>query len=173
MKKFTRFLALIVLSILTTIAVAAEPMKIGVVNAPRLMGESPQAKAAQRVLEDEFSPVQAEMVVLQNEFQAKQEKLQRDIDVMSADERRNAERDLQNDQRNLQRRANELNEDFELRRDEMLGRMQQDLFSEIQRYANENGYDLVLGDGVLYMSNSLDITDAILEGLEARFKSSK
>lgn len=173
MKKITRFLALITLSILTTVAVAAEPMKIGVVNAQRLLGESPQAKAAQRVLEDEFSPVQAEMVVLQNEFKAKQEKLQRDIDVMSADERRNAERDLQNDQRNLQRRANELNEDFELRRDEMLGRMQQDLFSEIQRYANENGYDLVLGDGVLYMGDSLDITDEVLKGLEARFKAAK
>jgi outer membrane protein len=117
--------------------------------------------------------VQAEMVVLQNAFKAKQEKLQRDIDVMSADERRNAERDLQNDQRNLQRRANELNEDFELRRDEMLGRMQQDLFSEIQRYANENGYDLVLGDGVLYMGGSLDITDEVLKGLEARFKAAK
>ena len=62
MKKITRFLALITLSILTTVAVAAEPMKIGVVNAPRLLSESPQAKAAQRVLEDEFSPVQAEMV---------------------------------------------------------------------------------------------------------------
>ena len=173
MKKITRFLALITLSILTTVAVAAEPMKIGVVNAQRLLGESPQAKAAQRVLEDEFSPVQAEMVVLQNEFKAKLEKLQRDIDVMSADERRNAERDLQNDQRNLQRRANELNEDFELRRDEMLGRMQQDLFSEIQRYANENGYDLVLGDGVLYMGDSLDITDEVLKGLEARFKAAK
>jgi|TARA_B110000914_G_scaffold222688_1_gene236672 outer membrane protein len=173
MKKITRFLALITLSILTTVAVAAEPMKIGVVNAQRLLGESPQAKAAQRVLEDEFSPVQAEMVVLQNAFKAKQEKLQRDIDVMSADERRNAERDLQNDQRNLQRRANELNEDFELRRDEMLGRMQQDLFSEIQRYANENGYDLVLGDGVLYMGGSLDITDEVLKGLEARFKAAK
>ena len=173
MKKITRFLALITLSILTTVAVAAEPMKIGVVNAQRLLGESPQAKAAQRVLEDEFSPVQAEMVVLQNAFKAKQEKLQRDIDVMSADERRNAERDLQNDQRNLQRRANELNEDFELRRDEMLGGMQQDLFSEIQRYANENGYDLVLGDGVLYMGDSLDITDEVLKGLEARFKAAK
>jgi outer membrane protein len=173
MKKITRFLALITLSILTTVAVAAEPMKIGVVNAQRLLGESPQAKAAQRVLEDEFSPVQAEMVVLQNAFKAKQEKLQRDIDVMSADERRNAERDLQNDQRNLQRRANELNEDFELRRDEMLGGMQQDLFSEIQRYANENGYDLVLGDGVLYMGGSLDITDEVLKGLEARFKAAK
>jgi outer membrane protein len=162
--------ALLVLSAMSTLALAAEPTKIGVVNVTRLMQDSPQAKAAQRVMEDEFSPIQREIIAMQTEFQAKQEKLQRDIDVMSADERRNAERDLQNDQRNFQRRQQEFGEDFEVRRNEMLGRMQQDLLAEIQTYADKNGYDLVLGEGVLYIDKSLDITADILKALEARYK---
>jgi outer membrane protein len=173
MNTITRILALLVLSAMSAAAFAAEPTKIGVVNVQRLMQDSPQAKSAQKVLEDEFSPIQRELVAMQNEFQAKQEKLQRDIDVMSADERRNAERDMQNDQRNFQRRQQEFAEDFEVRRNEMLGRMQQELLAEIQSFANKNGYDLVLGEGVLYINSSLDITVNILKGLEARYKAAE
>jgi len=173
MNTISRLVALLVLSAMSTVALAAEPTKIGFVNVQRLMQESPQAKAAQQVMEDEFSPIQREVVALQTEFQAKQEKLQRDIDVMSADERRNAERDLQNDQRNFQRRQQEFAEDFDVRRNEMLGGMQQELLSEIQGYANKNDYDVVLGEGVLYIDPSLDITADILAGLEARYKAAK
>ena len=177
MKSITRIAAIALAALflqsgLTAVAVAQDAgMKIGVVNVPRLLQESPQARAAQAALQDEFAPIQREVLEIQAELKAKQEKLQRDVDVMSADERRNAERDLQDGQRNLQRRQNEFAEDFDLRRNEMLGRMQQDLLAEIQSYANEAGYDLVLGEGVLYISGDLDITAEVLKGLEARFNS--
>jgi|SaaInlStandDraft_1057018.scaffolds.fasta_scaffold88058_2 outer membrane protein len=178
MKSITQFAAiafavLFLQPVLTNMASAQETnLKIGVVNVQRLLQGSPQARAAQALLQDEFAPIQREVIELQADLTAKQEKLQRDVDVMSADERRNAERDLQDGQRNLQRRQNEFAEDFDLRRNEILGRMQQDLASEIQSYANEAGYDLVLGEGVLYSSGNIDITSEVLKGLEARFGSS-
>ena len=171
MKFITRIVASVIVAVtFSGVAVAEDGVKIGVVNVPRLLQESPQARAAMGQLQDEFAPVQREIVELQNELKAKQEKLQRDVDVMSADERRNAERDLQNDQRALARRQNEFAEDFDLRRNEMLGRMQQDLLAEIQSYANEAGYDLVLGEGVLHISPEMDITAEVLKGLEERFQ---
>ncbi len=170
MKIFSRIAVLVVLAVQSTAVLAAEPNKIGFVNAQRLLAESPQAQAAREILNDEFAPLERELVALGQEFQAKQEKLQRDIDVMSAEERRNAERDLQNDQRNLQRRQSEANEDLERRSNELTVGMQQELVAEIQRYASENGYDLIINEGVLYVSEGLDITDEILKGLQARFK---
>ena len=44
--------------------------------------------------------------------------------------------------------------------------MRSDLRQVIDNYAKNNGYDLIVGDSVLYASDSVDITDAILKRLK-------
>jgi outer membrane protein len=148
----------------------ADGIKIGVVNLPRLLQESPQARAVRAVLEDEFAPRQREIVAAQNALKSKQAKFQNDIDVMGEEERRNKERELRNDERTLVRNQNEFEEDVNLRRNEELGKMQQELGRQIQGFAKQEGYDLILGEGVLYISGTIDITQQILQGLEESFK---
>ena len=41
-------------------------------------------------------------------------------------------------------------------------------FGEIQTYANAQGFDLVLGDGVLFAKAPLDITAAVLAQLQTK-----
>jgi outer membrane protein len=150
---------------------AQTALKIAVVNVPRLLEEAPQAKAAMQALQDEFSPRQREMASQQKDLKAKEEKLQRDGAVMAENERRNAEKDLREGQRDLQRKQNEYVEDLNVRRNEELGKLQRSLLQEVQSYARSSGYDLVVGDGVLYVQESLDITPQVLSALQARAKS--
>jgi outer membrane protein len=157
-------------ALLAPLGSALAQTKIAVVNVPRLLEEAPQAKSAMQALQDEFAPRQREIVAQQKDLKAKEDKLQRDGAVMAENERRTAEKDLRDGQRELQRKQNEYVEDLNLRRNEELGKLQRSLLQEVQAFARTSSYDLVLGDGVLYVNESMDITPQVLSALQARFK---
>lgn len=152
------------------LAQAAAGPKIGWVNVARLIQESPQARAIQKALEEEFSPRQRELVAKQNELKERQAKLQKDMEVMGAEERRNAESAFRSDERDLARRQNEFLEDFNLRRNEEIGKLQRELLKEVQTFAKQKGYDLIVGEGVLYATPAVDVTQAMVEALEGTYK---
>jgi outer membrane protein len=160
------------LALLAPLGAAHAELKIAVVNVPRLLEEAPQAKSAMQALQDEFAPRQRSIVAEQKDLKAKEEKLQRDGAVMAENERRNAEKDLRDGQREMARKQNEYVEDLHLRRNEELGKLQRSLLQEVQTFARASNYDLVVGDGVLYVNESLDITAQVLSALQARYKSS-
>ncbi len=144
--------------------VAAQDLKIGVVNIARLLDQSPQAKEAMGALQDEFAPRQRELVAQQQELREKEERLQRDGAVMGEGERSNLERDVRDQRRDLARRQNEYVEDLNLRRNEEMGKLQRALLQQVQGYANLAGYDLIVAD-VLFASESIDITAEVLQAL--------
>ena len=123
-----------------------------------------------QALQEEFAPRQREMAAQQKDLKAKDEKLQRDGAVMAENERRNAEKDLRDGQRELQRKQSEYVEDLNLRRNEELGKLQRSLLQEVQAFARTSSFDLVVGDGVLYANESLDITAQVLAALQQRYK---
>jgi len=147
----------------------AESHKIGFVNVSRLISESPQATTAMEALQEEFAPRQREVIAMQTDLQERQERIQRDLEVMGPEERRNAERDLRRDERELQRNQQEFQEDINLRRNESLGKLQRELLRQVQAYAADQGYDLIVSEGVLYASTGIDVTAQVLTGLEASF----
>src|SRR5689334_14338050 len=151
-------------------AFAQAAIKIAVVNVPRLLEEAPQAKAAMQAMQDEFAPRQREMAAQQKDLKTKEEKLQRDGAVMAENERRNSEKDLREGQRDLARKQNEYVEDLNVRRNEELGKLQRSLLQEVQTFAKAQGFDLVVGDGVLYVTEALDVTPQVLTALQNRFK---
>ena len=162
-------LSLAMAGLLCTSMASAQQLNIGFVNVGRLISESPQAAVAMAALQEEFAPRQREGVALQAELQEKQDQMQRDIDVMGPEERRNAERDMRKNERELQRQQQEFTEDINLRRNESLRKLQGELLREVQTYAAAEGFDLVVSDGVLYASPAIDITEQVLAGLKASF----
>lgn len=163
---------LVAAAFLSPLGIAQAQPKIGVVNVPRLLEEAPQAKAAMQALQDEFAPRQREIVAQQKDLKSKEDKLQRDGAVMAENERRNAEKDLRDGQRDMARKQNEYVEDLNLRRNEEIGKLQRSLLQEVQAFARNANYDLVVGDGVLYANESMDITAQVLAALQQRFKTS-
>ena len=151
-------------------AEAQSAVKIAVVSVPRLLKEAPQAQASMAALQQEFAPRERSIRAKQDEFQERSEKVQRDLAVMSEEERRTAERDLRDSQREIQRLLEEFGEDRNLRVNEELGKLQRSLLKEVQDYARGRGFDLVIGDGVLFASDAVNITDEILRELQANFE---
>jgi outer membrane protein len=149
---------------------SAQELKIGVVNVPALMQRAPQGAVAMEALEEEFRPRQLEVVAKQKEFETLSEKVQRDVAVMGETERRNAEKNLRDLQREVARLQTEFQEDLNLRRNEELGNLQRALLKEVQEFAQSAGFDLVVGDGVLYASSAVNITEQVLKAMEANFQ---
>lgn len=169
-QSITRFLTVFAMLLAFAVPAQAQDQKIGFVNVPLLMDRAPQTKAAMEALEEEFAPRQREILAKQKEFQDLQEKVQRDVAVMGETERRNAEKDLRDMQREVVRLQNEFREDLNLRRNEELGNLQRSLLKEVQDYSQGAGFDLVVGDGVLFASTAVDITELVLRAVEANYQ---
>ena len=152
MSTFNRSIALLAVSFCGLLAAgqAGAEIKIGYVNFQKLLEEAPQTKSAMQSLENEFGPRRRELMTMQTDLKAKEDKLQKEGAVMSEADRANAEKTFRDQQREFSRKAGEFQDDASTRKNEELGKVQRYLFGEIQTYANAQGFDLVLGDGVLF-----------------------
>ena len=147
---------------------ASAEIKMGVVNFQKLLEDAPQTKTAMAALENEFAPRRRELLTMQNDLKARDEKLQKEGAVMAETDRAKAEKALRDQQREFSRKAGEFQDDASTRRNEEIGKVQRYLVTEIQAYGNAQGYDLVLGDGVFFAKGPLDITANVLAVLATK-----
>jgi outer membrane protein len=170
MSTFNRIIPLLGLFLCAAVvsAPASAEVKMGYVNFQKLLEDAPQTKTAMQALENEFAPRRRELLTLQNDLKARDEKLQKEGAVMSEADRAKAEKTLRDQQREFSRKAGEFQDDASTRRNEEIGKVQRYLVTEIQGYATAQGYDLVLGDGVFYAKGPLDITANVLAVLATK-----
>jgi outer membrane protein len=151
---------------------ASAELKIGVVNAIKILEGAPQAEAARKQLEKEFASRDRDLVARQKTIKEMEDRLARDGATMAEAEARKLERDIVSKRRDLKRDQDEFREDVNLRRNEEFGKIQKEIVQSIQDVAKAEGYDLVLGEGVIYASDKTDITNAVLERLRKGSSSS-
>jgi len=147
---------------------ASAEIKVGYVDFQKLMAEAPQVKSAMQSLQNEFGPRQRELVAMQNDLKARDEKLQKEGAIMAEADRAKAEKALRDQQREFSRKAGEFQDDASTRRNEEIGKVQRYLVNEIQGYAVAQGFDLVLGEGVFYAKAPYDITANVLAVLATK-----
>jgi outer membrane protein len=146
----------------------AQELKIGYVDVGRVL--DPQAKAIMKNMEKEFGGRQKDLAGKQKDLRDSEEKLMRDAAIMSESERDKAERELYNRKRDLRREQDEFKEDLNIRKNEELGKLQKSALSAAADIAKEEGYDLVVSDGVMFASQRIDITEKLLKKLKIEAK---
>ncbi len=148
--------------------VSADEYKIGFVSTERLFRDSEVAKQAQQKLEAEFLKRENELKKLSDQVQALQTEIDRDGTTMAENTRRDKERDLTNASRDLQRQQREFREDLNLRRNEELSALQERANKVIQKIAENDKFDLILQEPVVYASKRIDITDQVIKALDTK-----
>ena len=163
-----------VLSVALVFAVAlpasAQETKIGVVSLQAIVERSPQTKAVMDALREEFAPRERDILAKQKEIEDLQAKVQKDLAVMGETERRNAEKNLRDLGREFERLRTEYQEDSNLRQNEEFGVLQRAVLKEVQDYAEAESFDLIVGDGVLYVSSTVNITEDVLNAVIAKYE---
>lgn len=155
------------LGLMLSANIAIADLKIGFVNIPAVLEKAPQAEKAKKRLEQEFSPRDKQLVAQQNDIKNLEERLNRDAAVMGDAERRNLEKDILNKQREFKRSQQEFSEDFNIRRNEELGKLQRKIVEAIRELAKSQNFDLLLTEGVIYASESVDVTNQIQQKLSS------
>ena len=145
---------------------AADQVRIAFVNTPKILKEAPQAQNARERLKSEFAVRDQNLVESANELRKLEEKLSRDGAVMSETERRDLEREIVSERRELQRSRDEFTEDFNIRRNEEFAKLQRKVAKAIVDLAKKEGFDLILEAGVVYASDKVDITDQVIGQLK-------
>lgn len=136
-------------------------LKIGFVNIAKVLEKAPQTEKAKKRLEKEFSPRSRHLVSQGKEIKKLEKRLSRDASVMGESERRKLERDIIAKQREAKRYQQELQEDFNMRRNEELNQLQLRIMEAIKVLAKDEGFDLLLTNGVIYAGRKIDVTTQV------------
>ncbi len=148
----------------------AQEVKIGVVDLAQLLEYAPQTRAMMEGLQEEFAPRQREFTAKAQELEDLTARIQQDAAVMGESERNEAERQFRDLQREVARLQNDLQEDWNLRQNEELGSLQRSVITQVRAYAEAEGYDLVVGEGIVFASTAVNITEEVLRAIEADYQ---
>jgi len=142
----------------------AADLKIGYVNAVKVIEEAPQGEAALKKLEAEFAPRDKQIVEMQNRLKQMEQDLEKNALVLKENEHRSKEFEVVTLKRDLRRATQEFREDYNLRRNEELAALQKIVQKTIAEIAKQENYDLIL-ESAVYAGPKVDVTDKILKKL--------
>ena len=145
----------------------AQELKIGYVNSDRVLRDAVPAKAAQAKLEVEFSKREKDLTDLGNRLKGSSDRLDKDAPTLSEAERTRRQRELVEQDRDLQKKRREFQEDLTQRKNEELATVVERTNRVIKQIFETEKYDLILQEAVFW-SPKVDITDKVIKALNAQ-----
>ena len=142
-------------------SVSAADLKVGVVDLRKLIDQSSQSQKSQADLKKEFQPKETKLVNEQKELKKLEEKLEKDAAVMSDADKRKTEKELIDRGREFKRQMDEMRQDYGLRANQEMAKIQKVIQEAIQTVAKDQNFDLILVDGVAFAKDGLNITDQV------------
>ncbi len=140
--------------------------KIGFVNTGTVLREAPQARRVEERLKAEFEAREKVLKAKQEELFEIESKLKSEGDIMSPAARRKLERELRLKLSQLKFEQQEFREDQNLRRNEEIRNLQTVIAAALKRLGDEEKFDLILTEGVSYVSDAIDVTPRIIQMLK-------
>ncbi|MEP6714693.1 MAG: OmpH family outer membrane protein [Terriglobia bacterium] len=142
-------------------SLASAQLKVAVINTQKAMADSEELKKASTATEAKYKPRQDELTKLQADLQSIEQQLnsgklnQQSVAEMQAQGTRK--------QRDMQRLQDDLQQDFERDRQDILGKASQKMQAVITKLAEEKGVDIIVdASQTLYFKPALDLTvDAV------------
>ncbi len=173
LNKLTSTLFVLLLLALLQPAAAQQPgYKIGFVNTARVLKEAPQARKVEERLKAEFEPREAQLKEQRQEILDLEDKLKTDTRLDST-ARRKLEREIRLKVSQLKFLEQEFREDQNLRRNEEIRELQQVISNVLKMQGDAGQFDLILTEGVSYVSDKIDITAETIEMLKQISESSE
>jgi len=140
-------------------------VKIGFVEVQKILQEAPQTIEINKKLEKEFNARSDKLKADIKALNDKQVAFNKDSLTMKDSDKETRAKSLDQLRIDIQRKDRELKEDFNIRKNEELAGLQEQINKAVTSVAKSEGYDLVVYNGVAYASEKIDITDKILKTL--------
>jgi outer membrane protein len=155
-------------------AQAAAPMKIGVLNVQVAITSTAEGKQAAAELQSQFTPRQTELQSMQKQIDDIRGRLQTGQTTLSDEEKARLAREGDQLTRNLQRKQQESQDDFNDSQQEVVNRIGRKLVDVLDGYSKQNGLSVVLDTSaqqtpVIFASNEIDITQEIIRLYDQKY----
>jgi outer membrane protein len=145
----------------------AQEMKIGYVNSDKVLRDAIPARAAQTKIEAEFSKRDRDLTDLSVKLKAAADKLEKEAPTLAESERVRRQRELVDQDREIQRKRREFQEDLSQRKNEELAAVVDRANKVIKQIFDQEKYDLIVQE-VIFASPRIDITDKVIKALNAQ-----
>ena len=145
----------------------AQELKIGYVNSDRVLRDAVPAKAAQTKLEAEFSKRDKDLNDLAARLKTAADKLEKDAPTLTETERGRRQRELVEQDREIQRKRREFQEDLNQRKNEELSAVVERANKVIKQIFETEKYDIILQEAV-FAGPKVDITEKVIKALNAQ-----
>ena len=139
--------------------------KIGFVSLDRILHDAPVAQRAQKKIEAEFSKRDQELGKMSEQLKKQQENLEKNGVTMSDADRQKRERELNDLNREFQRKQREFREDLNTRRNDELAGVIDRANKAIRQIAETEKYDIIFQEAV-WANPRIDITDKVIKALD-------
>lgn len=140
--------------------------KIGFVNTGVVLKEAPQARMVEEQLKAEFLARDKLLRGKKQELLDLEKKIKTDSPIMSKADKRKLERELRLKLNQLKFEQQEFREDQNIRRNEEIRNLQTVIASVLKKLGDEHKFDLILTEGVSYVSQAVDVTPMIIDMLK-------
>lgn len=150
-------------------ALSAQDIRIGYVDMKRLLDNAPQVIARRAELDLEFRPINDELMADEERLL----KLEQELAAgngLTPEQVNARQREIRNLQRSIERRREDLADELNFRRNRQIKELGEEIEVAVQTVARREGYDLVLSSPVAYASETIDITDKVLDFLELDYE---
>ncbi|TEW51590.1 OmpH family outer membrane protein [Psychromonas algicola] len=169
MKIFFKIITLAAIAASMSVAQAAEIQKIGVVFPSKVMSQSPQRARMIKKLEAEFKDRYTELQTLGQSIKDIEEKIKRDGELLSTEERTALQRQHQVKVSEYKLKGKAFEEDQRRRQGEEQQKTLTLVREVINNLAKEGGYDLILnGEQIVFTKPELDISDKVIQEISTK-----
>jgi outer membrane protein len=151
---------------LTTAVAGAQELKIGYVNLDRMLREATPAKLAQTKLEAEFSKRDKDLNDAAARLKTAGDRFEKEAPTLAEGERSRRQRELVDQDRELQRKRREFQEDLNQRKNEELAAVVERSNKVVKQIFETEKYDLIVQEAV-FAGPRVDITDKVIKALNA------
>jgi len=163
------FLALLLLT--TNLAWSDVGYKIGFVNTGKVLKFAPQALAVEKRLKESFLTRDKILKEKQQALLSLENKIK--VSALNAVKKRKLEREYRLKVSQLKFAQQEFKEDQNLKRNEELRLLQITIAKVLTKIGDDQKFDLILTEGVTYVSNKIEITNMVIEALKKELEQPK
>lgn len=144
--------------------------KIGFVDMDKLINSSPQINNARNLITKEFETQYANIEQKESDLERLETRITKDGAMMSLEDLKPLQERARILERQIRRTKEDLKDSISIRSSQVYSKIEDELNNTVKKYAKDNGYDAILINAILYVSDDMNITSEILRILKQKDK---
>ena len=160
-----------VLLLVSGLGASDDRIKVGVFDVDRALTSTNEGRAAREELDRKVRAAQAQLSPMMERYEEMGKELEAKKFVLSEEARFQKQLDVAELRNQIENKQKEIQGQLEVDRERLVAPFRQRITEVVQDYGREHGFSLIMlrgTPGLMYVRESLDVTDQIIEQLDKK-----